>query len=171
MKTNATSTSPSCWHIVYTSPNTEKKIYNELCKRSINAYLPVNQVVRQWSDRKKKLELPLFPNYIFVKVTAREMWSVLMVAGVLRFISFGQQIAVIKDEEIETIKKLLHTNPEVNQETDCVIGDRVKVTDGPFKGLEGTVSQVKGYTRLFVSLETINRVLSVEIPEWSVTKY
>lgn len=127
------------WYVVYTYPNSEKKIYNELNKRAITAFLPTKKVVRQWSDRKKKLEIPLFPNYIFVKLPPKQMWVVLMIDGVVRFISFDGAPVVVRDTEIDVVKKLISASSEVNNENFCIQGEKVQVKEGPLSGLVGRV--------------------------------
>ncbi len=151
------------WYVVYTYPNSEKKIYNELEKRRVTAFLPTRKVTRQWSDRKKKLEIPLFPNYVFVKVPPREMWMVLMVNGIVRFISFEGTPATVKDAEIEMVQKLLTECYEINDEDITLVGEKVKVKGGPLAGLTGSVIECKGRARLHVALETIGRAVSVNI--------
>ncbi len=154
---------PQRWYVVYTCPNSEKKIYKELSRRKINAFLPIKTEVRQWWDRKKKLEVPLFPNYVFVNVSLKEIWTVLMVNGVVRLISFDGVPAVVKDAEIDMIKQLSSVTNKINNENGCIKGEKVQVKEGPLSGLMGKVKDMKGTTRLFVELETIHQVISVDI--------
>jgi len=92
----------SHWYIVYTFPNLEKKIYNELTKKKIKAYLPLQNVIRQWSDRKKEIKVPMFPNYVFINSTERERFNLLKIAGVLKFITFEGKPAMVSEDEIST---------------------------------------------------------------------
>ncbi len=128
----------------------------------------MQKVVRQWSDRKVKMEVPLFPNYIFVQVPPRALWSVLTISGTVRVISFDGAPAILKESEIETIRRLTAGNDTATTEVEYdqvafLRGQTVKITSGPFAGLEGKVMDVKGKTRLFVEVKTINQVVSVEI--------
>ncbi len=154
------------WYAVYTCPNIEKKICNELAKRKIQAFLPTRMVMRQWSDRKKIIEVPLFPNYLFVNIHYKEMWLVLMLAGVVRFVSFGGIPVVVKDAEIDLIKRLI-SGAEVTDvkrgEGSFNGGERVQIKKGPLTGLVGTVANTAGITRLHVELETIQQVISINI--------
>jgi transcription antitermination factor NusG len=151
------------WYVVYTYPNCEKKIYNELIKRNIDAFLPTRQQTRQWSDRKKKIEVPLFPNYIFVKISSRCMWNVLMINGVARFVSFNEGPAAVKDAEIDVIKRITANCNEINNEDFCLKGEKVQVQHGPLQGLIGKVVDKKGLTKLYIELETVSQTISVEI--------
>jgi transcription antitermination factor NusG len=91
------------WRVVYTYPQQEKKIFNKLLALGMNAYLPLRKIVKQWSDRKKQLEVPLFPNYLFVKVPDIYRFRVLAIPGVTRFISFDGRLAAVSDKEMKMI--------------------------------------------------------------------
>ncbi|MDN5217521.1 UpxY family transcription antiterminator [Fulvivirgaceae bacterium BMA12] len=151
------------WYVVYTYPNSEKKIYNELNKREITAYLPTKGVVRQWSDRKKKLEVPLFPNYVFVNIPPKDMWMVLMVNGVVKFVSFNGTPAVVRDSEIDLVKRLSSKANVVSNKNFYIRGEKVQVKEGVFSGLVGKVMNKKGMTRLYVELETAHLMFSIDI--------
>ncbi len=154
----------SNWHVVYTYPNTEKKVYQELTRRQITVFLPTTKVLRQWSDRKKQLEVPLFPSYVFVKVRFKEMWMVTLVDGVARFVKFNGTPAVISESEIDLIKKVISGTENVHNENDCVVeGDYVQIEHGPLAGLQGRVMTKKGKKRLYLTLISLNKNISVEI--------
>src|SRR6478672_10641632 len=97
------------WYIIYTFPNLEKRIHAELIRKSIKAYLPLQKVIRKWSDRKKELKIPMFPNYIFINATEKDRGKILNISGILKFISFGGKPAVMSDDEILNIMKLEET--------------------------------------------------------------
>ena len=153
------------WYVVYTYPNTEKRVTNELGKRNITAFLPTTQVLRQWSDRIKNIEVPLFPSYVFVRVQKKDMWAILLVAGVVKFISFDNSPTVIKDAEIETVKKVIAVNPRVDSESigTPVIGETVRVKRGPMVGLVGKVVDRQGKMKLYLEIESINKAIAVDI--------
>ncbi len=151
------------WYVLYTRPNNEKKVFNELNKRDITTFLPTKKVTRKWSDREKKIEVPLFPNYLFVKVPTRQMWLALTVNGVLQYITFDGTPVVVKETDVAMVKKLLTGGSAIRNEECCVKGDKVKVSNGPLAGLYGMVTEKKGLTRLYVELEAIQRVISVDI--------
>jgi transcriptional antiterminator RfaH len=156
------------WYVVYTHPNFEKKVYNSLQQRDIISFLPFRKITRQWSDRKKTMEVPLFPNYLFVYTTIHDRFKVLEVPGAARYISFDGTPVTITDNEISMIKKMM-TEPDVMIES-YLEGDSVKITDGPFTGLTGIVFERKGRTRFGVKLNAINQSLSVEFNRSSIAK-
>lgn len=157
------------WYIIYTAPNREKKIYNELGKRGIDAFLPMIKMVRKWSDRTKMIEVPLFLNYVFVNIPFREAWKVQTLDGVVRFVSFDGTPAIVRDDEVEYVRKMLFAS-DVKNELFDVKGEKVKVKYGPLAGLEGTVVDKKGVTRLYVALESMNQIISVEIEASNLAK-
>ncbi|MGY3051902.1 transcription antitermination factor NusG [Pedobacter sp. UYEF25] len=156
------------WYVVYTYPNLEKRIYNDLTKRNIKAYLPLQLVIRQWSDRKKELQVPMFPNYLFVKSRERERFELLKVAGILKMITFNGKPAVLTEEEINNIRKFERLEFEV--EPHLVQGDEVLIVNGPFTGLKGRLFSKRGKHRLGVHIQSIGQSLSIEIESSSIRK-
>lgn len=154
------------WYVLYTYPNFEKRIRKTLVEKDISVYLPLQKTVRQWSDRKKEIEVPLFPNYIFVNISEKERISVLSTPGVVKFLSTSGKPCVVSDEEISSIQIILEHN---DKQLDLIVenglapGDRVRVTDGPLNGLEGILSEKKGKKRFIIMLENIGRYLSIQI--------
>jgi transcription antitermination factor NusG len=141
-----------------------------LTKKNINAYLPLKKVIRQWSDRKKCVEMPLFPNYVFVKATKTEYSKVLDVHGIVRFVSFEGKPALLSEKEIHVLQTLVSGDWDVNKETYCSVGDRVKVVQGPFIGLEGILLERKGSKRFGIKLKSIEQAFSVEIQSCFIEK-
>lgn len=154
----------SSWFVVYTIPKNEKKIYSELVKRAIPALLPLQKVTREWRTKKKKVELPMFPNYVFVKVPHNKLWPVLTISGVVRFIACNGIPVVVKNSEIELIKKLIEGKGEVIDRDPFRSGEMVQVTQGPFAGLEGEVLNIKGRDRFIVEFSVINKTFAVDVP-------
>ncbi|CAH0334843.1 Transcription antitermination protein RfaH [Flavobacterium sp. CECT 9288] len=150
------------WYVLYTKPKSEKKVAERLTEMGINAYCPIITKITQWSDRKKKVQLPLFNSYIFVRLTEKERNSVFDVPGVVRYLFWLGKPAIVKDKEIETIQNWLSA-PDT---FDVVIdtwrkGDKVVLESGPFIDQEATVQEVKQNHYLLV-LESLGCVLKVE---------
>jgi len=157
------------WYVVYTYPNSEKKIHDELLRRAIYSFLPTCKVVRQWSDRKKHLDVPLFPNYIFVKIHLEATWQVLALTGVVRFLTLDGQLIIVPNAEIDRVRMLTANNQDVCNANALdkeayMDGERVRVIQGPLQGIEGSLVSKKGTSRLYVELYAINRLISVEMP-------
>jgi transcription antitermination factor NusG len=132
------------WFAIYTRPRWEKKVNQLLLQKGIEVYCPLNKVRRKWSDRIKTVEEPLFKSYVFVKVADEERTKVRMTEGVVNFVYWDGKPAIIKEKEIQTIKRFLdeYENVEVVK-MELNEGDRVQVIAGPMMDQEGKVIEVK----------------------------
>jgi transcription antitermination factor NusG len=155
-------TPESYWYVAHTVPRYEKKVHDELVKKQVEVYLPVQKVYRQWSDRVKKIDVPLFPSYVFIKGSESDKQSTLRTKGVLRFVSFGGKPAQVCDRDINAIKKLENEVLEVEQ--GLVEGSLVRIIRGPLAGFEGVLFSKKGKYRFGVRIDTIKHSLSLEVP-------
>ena len=156
------------WYTAYTLPNFEKKVRDELSKRDIESYLPLQRTYRQWTDRVKKLEVPLFPNYIFIKSSDADRQSALYTKGLLKYIMLEGTPAILSNEEVELIRRLEHEDLEV--EADLVEGTRVKVVRGPLSGMSGWLYSKRGAKRFGVRIDTLRQSLSLDIPAMYLEK-
>ena len=104
------------WYAVYTKPRWEKKVYALFLAQDITAYCPLNKVKKKWSDRYKIVHEPLFKSYVFVQVEENEMTKVRMVGGVVNFVYWNGKPAIIKEEEINTIRRFLNEYEHVEAE-------------------------------------------------------
>lgn len=130
------------WFALYTESRHEKKVAEKLSKLGIVAYCPLIMQVKQWSDRKKMVEVPLLPSYVFVKVEEWERNKVFEVSGVVRYLYWLGKPAVIKDQEINVLKEWLMKTTVTSFEIKGIeVGDRYKIDSGPFVGKEGIVSK------------------------------
>ncbi len=131
------------WYTVYTKARWEKKVHALLLERGIDAYCPLNRVRKKWSDRIKWVEEPLFKSYVFVKVCEEEKAAVRMVNGVVNFVYWLGKPAVIKDKEIETIRKFLDEYSEVEAiPFDLKKDSRVTILKGPLMDKKARVVKV-----------------------------
>lgn len=154
------------WYAIYTKPRWEKKVDVLLLKKSINSWCPVQKIERQWSDRKKIIEEPIFKSYVFVNIKNKEKVDVLRTDGVLNFVHYLGKPAIISDNEIETIKNfLLEKDAKISlisiegfkQQT------KVKITHGVFMNNKGTVLR-SNKKKVYVQLQTLGQVMVVEFP-------
>ncbi|MDB5021842.1 MAG: antitermination protein NusG, partial [Pedobacter sp.] len=104
------------WYAVYTKSRWEKKVVEQLNKVGIENYCPLNRVTRQWSDRKKIVEEPLFTSYVFVKITERQMNEIRTVCGVVNFVYWLGKPAVILNDEIDLIKDFITNHYNIKLE-------------------------------------------------------
>ncbi len=153
------------WYAIYTKVNMEKKIYNILLDQKIDCYLPLIKTLRQWSDRKKWIESPLFKSYIFVKVSYVEYFDVLNIPGVFNYVSFGGKAQAIPEEQLENIKILI-----AQKEREVILtkenlskGDKAEVIIGALKGLTGEVTQICGQSRIVIKIDSLNCSLYAKI--------
>ena len=148
------------------NPVGKKKIDSVLIRKGVESWCPLQKIERQWSDRKKVIEDPLFKSYIFVHIDDTERTKVLMTDGILNFVHYLGKPAVIKTEEIETIKKYLAEKDAsifiISQEG-FKEETKIKVNHGVFMGNEGTVLR-GGKKKVYVKLESLGQVMVVEFP-------
>ena len=131
------------WYVLYTQPRNEKKVAERMEREGFEAYCPVIRTLRQWSDRKKKVSVPMFPSYVFAHLTARERLDVVKVPGVRNFVFWQGQPAVVRDEEIAAVRKIEEKGSDVSVTALQVEkGQLVTIASGPFKGQKGIVNQV-----------------------------
>lgn len=151
------------WYAIYTCANHEKRVAEQLRSQSAEYFLPVYQSVRQWKDRRKRLELPLFPGYVFVRIPVRERLRVLEVAGVARLVSFGGVPVPVPEEDIAIIRACLAGDQAVQPHRYLQRGQRVRVMNGLLTGFTGIVVRQRNRTRLVISFERLQRSVAVEI--------
>jgi transcriptional antiterminator RfaH len=152
------------WYAVYVRSRNEKKVFTFLTEAGIEAYLPLLKTLRQWKDRKKLVEMPLFSSYIFVNVDSTEFVKVLSIDGTVNFVKFDGKPAAIPSEQIENLRLLLFSGEkfEISPE-EIEIGETVEVTKGPLKGFKGMITEYKGTKRALLRIDAINQMLMVEI--------
>lgn len=130
------------WYALYTEPRHEKKVAARLQQLGIEIYCPLIVQVRQWSDRKKKVEVPLLPSYVFVKVDSNERERVFQVSGVVRYLYWLGQPAIIKEAEIDMMQKWLQGTVVSFEVVGIRPGDPYEIPSGPFMGQKGIVDKV-----------------------------
>ena len=151
------------WYAAYTRANHEKRVAAELHARGLDHFLPLYSSVRRWKDRRVSLKLPLFPGYVFVRLALRERLSVLQVPSVVRLVGFNGLPTALPDQEIEILRSGLGQTSQAQPHPFLTVGRRVRITGGPFAGLEGLLKRKKTSLRVVVSLELIQRAVAVEV--------
>ncbi|MFX0132627.1 MAG: UpxY family transcription antiterminator [Candidatus Hodarchaeota archaeon] len=151
------------WYALYTRNRYEKKIENLLRQKKIETYLPLNTVYHKWSDRYKKITVPLFSCYIFVFISLKERLTVLQTNGAIKLVTHGGIPAVIPEDQINAIKILLDSQREVIP-VDCFTpGKRVKIVRGLLCGLEGTLINKNNKNRFVMIIDGIMQGISIQI--------
>jgi len=156
------------WYALYVKSRHEKCVHSELQQKGIESSLPLTIVTRQWSDRRKKVEVPLFRGYVFVKIDIKnEKLPVLTTSGVVKFVTFNNITVPIPEDQMYWLQQMIASDLLLSQEQDFPIGTEIDVMFGPLKGLRGRVKQKNSETRLVVWFDAIMQGVSVEIdPTW-----
>lgn len=161
------------WFAVYTKPRCEKKVNGLLVRKGIESWCPLQKVERQWSDRKKIIEDPLFKSYVFVKIKEEERVAVLQTDGVLNYVYFLGKPAVIKENEIDIIKAfLLEKDAKISIRSSAGFKeeDKVIISHGIFMDNVGVVVKTAP-KKIYVRLESLDHIMTVEFPTGYVSHY
>ena len=153
------------WYAAYTFANHEKKVAAELQRRSVECFLPLYPSIRRWKDRRVKLDLPLFPGYIFVRFALQNRLRVLQTPGVVRFVGFDTCAAPVPEIDITRVREILAQGFRAEPHPYLAAGRHVRVKVGPLQGLEGIIVRRKNKVRFVVSIELIQRSMAVEVED------
>lgn len=155
------------WHALYVRSRAERKVLTQLEEMGVEAYLPLITRIKQWSDRRKKVEEPLFRSYVFVHNSLRQHYDILNVYGVVRFVTFEHEAVIVPDNQIVAIKKYIDDPVEdeqaVKQNDDLRVGQKVRITNGVLQGLIGRLVSVNNKRRLIVYIESVGQTVPVSI--------
>lgn len=155
------------WYACYTRARHEKQVETQLRKRGLESYLPVIRQVRQWSDRQKVIQFPLFPSYVFGRFTLSEVHAVLTTPGVSTIVRAGGYPTPVPAAELENVRKFVTALAESEIEPDArpflTEGQWIRVLEGPFEGVEGVVVERRGRKRVLVGLSAIGRGFEIDI--------
>jgi len=154
------------WYVIYTKSRFEKKIAQKLAEQDFKIYLPLDIAISKWSDRKKKVEKPLFSSYVFVYLeTIQDYFKALTVDGVVLFIKFGGRLVRVLDEEINRIKIFLSQYSEVELKGihELNIGERKIIESGPFESYQCEILQINNKQKICVRIDSLQQSLIAEI--------
>ncbi|HEX7120561.1 MAG TPA: UpxY family transcription antiterminator [Longimicrobiales bacterium] len=155
------------WYACYTRARHEKRVERVLRERGIESYLPLIPRVQQWKDRKKRVEFPLFPSYVFGRFTLQDVHAVLTTPGVSTIVRINGYPTPLADRELENIRRFAAAIAAGGIEPEPAAyvreGDWVRVTDGPLVGVVGIVVERRGRRRVLVGLRAIGQGLEVDI--------
>jgi transcription antitermination factor NusG len=151
------------WYAAYTCANHEKRVREQLEQRSVESFLPLYETVRRWKDRRMRLHLPLFPGYVFVRMTLVNRLKVLQVPSLVRLVGFNGHLAILPDAEIEGLKNGLAAGVRAEPHPFLTAGRRVRIKAGPLQDREGILIRRKGSLRVVLSIELIQRSIVVDV--------
>jgi len=158
------------WFAIQTRSRHEKRVTADLREKAVEAYLPLRSTEHQWSDRRKVVDLPLFPGYVFVKIAsdAPARVPVLQTDGVLGFLGVRGIGVPIPEEEIATIQTVLRGKIPVELHPFVKVGEKLRICGGSLDGLEGLLTGVEGRQSLVVSIDLIERSVAIRISGFNV---
>jgi transcription antitermination factor NusG len=151
------------WYAAYTCANHEKRVAQQLERRSVEYFLPLYESLRRWKDRRVQLQLPLFPSYVFVRITQRDRLRVLEIPSMVRLVGFNGFPTALPDDEMEAMRTALTRELRAEPHPYLKVGKRARITSGPFVGLEGILLRKKGTFRVVLSIELIKRSIAVDV--------
>jgi transcription antitermination factor NusG len=157
------------WLAIYTRPRWEKKVNQLLTEKGFESYCPLNKVKRKWSDRIKVVEEPLFKSYVFVKVAEKERTEVRMTSGAINFVYWNGKPAVIKEKEINAIRRFLNEYAYVEaRPMDVQLNQRVRIINGTLMDKEGKVLELRHKTAK-IAIESLGYILVAYIDRTKLT--
>jgi len=154
---------PRYWFAVFTKSHHEKRVSQHFLQRGIENFLSLYSEVHHWTNRRKaEIDLPVFPNYIFVHIAADERVPVLQIPGVLSIVSRGRDPAPLADFEIEALRDGLHLR-KIEPHPYLAVGEKVRIKSGSLVGMQGVLVRKKSNLRVVITLEQIMQSVSVEV--------
>jgi transcription antitermination factor NusG len=151
------------WYAAYTRSHHERCVAEQLQTRTVEHFLPLYETVRKWKDRRKRMELPLFPGYIFVRIALQERLRVLVVPGVVRLVGFDNHPAALPDNEIEALRSVMGRGLRSEPHPYLTVGRKVRIARGALEGMEGVLVRKKGRVRLVLSIDLIRQSAMIEV--------
>jgi transcription antitermination factor NusG len=151
------------WVAVYTVARHEKAVARQLEERRVETFLPLYRSLHRWKDRKKEVELALFPSYVFVRIAARNKLPVLQVPGVVSIVTFNGELAALPEQDIDALRNGLDHQVCAEPCPYLKVGKRVRVVRGPMVGAEGILSRKKDKYRFVISVDVLMRSVALEV--------
>jgi transcription antitermination factor NusG len=155
------------WYVGYTASRHEKRVAQHLAQRGVEHYLPLYEAVHQWKDRNARVQLPLFPSYIFVHLALQDRLRTLTIPGVIGLVGHPRPTPLASDE-IEAIRNYLSQCLPVEPHPYLTQGKRVRIKAGPLVGLEGFVLRRKSGCRVVISVDLIHQSFVVDVGEFDL---
>ena len=161
--------SPYHWYALYTKSRAEKKVFEELHQKGIEVYLPLRKELRQWSDRKKWVEVPVINSYIFIHIQKSDYRRVFESQGVVAYVSRKGKAVAIPDREIEAMKRAINSNLSFNVEASTIRkGQTITITSGALKGVSGEVLEIQGAKKFYIRISHIGYTLVVTLDDGGI---
>jgi len=154
---------PSLWYAAYTSSRHEKTVAEHLRQREVECFLPLYETIRRWNNGRHRVQVPLFPGYVFVRMGMRDKLRVLQVPGLVQLVSFQGAPAALPNAEIEALRNALAAGVPAEPYRYHTVGSQVEICRGPLQGMRGVLLRHQGQFRVVLSVEMIMRSIVVEV--------
>jgi transcription antitermination factor NusG len=158
------------WHVIYTRHQHEKTVAQVLSSKGFEVFLPLFAAVHRWKDRDKRMLLPLFPCYVFLKGGLDRRQDIVTTPGMYAFVGPQNRAAVIPTEEIDAIRRAAESSVRIEPHPFLKCGDHVRVKSGPLEGVEGILTRKKNLFRLVLSVELLRQAVALDIDAYLVEK-
>jgi transcription antitermination factor NusG len=156
-------TSAPHWYALYTNPRHEKVVATQLKERCVENFLPLYRTWHRWKDRRKQVDLALFPGYVFVRIEEQDKLHVLRIPGAVNLVSFNGKLAAVPEQEIEALRNALDNQVFAEPCPYLRVGRKVRVVRGPMAGADGILARKKDKFRVVISVEVLMRSVALEI--------
>lgn len=158
------------WYALYVHSRAEKKVHERLTDMGFESYLPLVTRMKQWSDRMKKVEEPLFKSYLFVRADEKCHFEIVSIPGVTKFVNFEKKAVVVPENQIIAIKKYCndYSEEEDTKQVELHEGQLVRITSGEMTGLIGRLAPINNKKRLIVYIEAVGHYLPINIARTKV---
>jgi transcription antitermination factor NusG len=154
---------PMFWYAAYTASRHEKTVAEHLRQREVECFLPLYESVRRWNNGRHRVHLPLFPGYVFVRMSMRDKLRVLQVPGLVQLVTFQGAPTPLPDADIETLRSALAAGVIAQPHQFLSVGTSVEICRGSLQGLRGILLRHQGQFRVVLSVEMIMRSIVVEV--------
>ncbi|HSR66805.1 MAG TPA: UpxY family transcription antiterminator [Acidobacteriota bacterium] len=159
------------WYAVHTRPRHEKVVAEQLCFKNIECFLPLREVLSKWKDRRKRVQFPLFPGYLFVHASLpSSRLDIIKVDSVVQILGFQGKPEPVPENQIDAVKRLVYSELPYDPYPDLAQGDRVRIVSGPLRGLEGVLVEKKNRFRFVLNVDLIRQSVACEIAAADVEK-
>ena len=159
------------WYAIYTHPRAEKQVNQRLLEDGVETFLPLQKTFRVWSDRRKLIDKPLLPSYLFVKTRTKFFYQIYKTHGVVRFVSFEGKPVAIPQKQIDNLRLLVDSDADVEVSSENFAqGDNVEVTSGSLAGLTGELIKIGRKNRVIIRIDRLDQNLILKIPKTFLRK-
>ena len=155
--------SQTLWYAAYTASRHEKRVAEQLQERSIDHFLPLYETIHRWKNGRHRVQLPLFPGYVFVHIALRDRLPVLTIPGLVRLVGFSGVPFPLPEQDIEAMQNALNSGVAAEPYPYLTVGSRVEISNGPLQGMKGILLRRRNKFRIVLSLDLIMRAMVVEV--------